>query len=51
MLVSQTTTQSMENKGNAAKRFVIWVLKLFRICRRKKHKKESEMPKICIKRA
>jgi hypothetical protein len=51
MLVSQQTTQSMENKGNAAKRLVIWVLKLFSICRRKKHKKESEIPDKCIKRA
>ena len=41
MISSQSTTRSMENKANRAKRFVIWVLKLFKICSAKKHKKTS----------
>ena len=39
---SADTTRSMEIKANAVKRFTITVLKLFRICCSKKHKKPPD---------
>ena len=36
------TTRSMEMKGNTIKRLVINFLKLFRMCRGKKHKTASK---------
>ena len=40
METKTNTTRSMELKGNAMKRLVINILKVFRICRGKKHKSE-----------
>ena len=38
------TTRSMEIRANAVKRFVISLMKMFRICRGKKHKNAENPP-------
>ena len=38
------TTRSMERKANTIKRLVITLLKVFRICRGKKHKSAENEP-------
>ena len=36
------TTRSMERRANHVKRFVINIMKLFRLCGKKKHKKTDD---------